>query len=277
MQAAGTMGCIAVETPLAPAAAHHRQVRMQAEAKLPPGVPRRYPSALQAYLIIARQGSRCCVCCWALKQLQPRRSFCYSLWCTLSKLAVLLLWFAPARHEPSSWPVYIGGGWLCRLPRVHTTPHTSACATPCPQAGGRVGAVDGSGAQHCSQRGGQHQRPGQLRPDQGDAHQNGCAAHHAVNCDAASRVTSGVADCLQAGTALPLASGLPRAACVCPDCPPLSNPPACLPPLPAGLFGDTLACHLASSVCAGFLSTVCGSPFDVVKSRMMSALPALHC
>lgn len=62
-----------------------------------------------------------------------------------------------------------------------------------------------------------------------------------------------------------------------PTAPPLSNPPACLPPLPAGLFGDTLACHLASSVCAGFLSTVCGSPFDVVKSRMMSALPALHC
>ncbi|KAI7842671.1 hypothetical protein COHA_003602 [Chlorella ohadii] len=43
-----------------------------------------------------------------------------------------------------------------------------------------------------------------------------------------------------------------------------------------GLFGDTLACHLASSVCAGFLSTVCGSPFDVVKSRMMSAAPGVY-
>lgn len=42
----------------------------------------------------------------------------------------------------------------------------------------------------------------------------------------------------------------------------------------AGLFGDTLACHLASSICAGFCSTVCGSPFDVVKSRMMSELAA---
>ena len=43
----------------------------------------------------------------------------------------------------------------------------------------------------------------------------------------------------------------------------------------AGLFGDTLACHLASSVCAGFCSTVCGSPFDVVKSRMMSEFAVL--
>lgn len=38
---------------------------------------------------------------------------------------------------------------------------------------------------------------------------------------------------------------------------------------PAGLVQDGVPCHLASSLCAGFFSTVCGSPFDVVKSRMM--------
>jgi len=35
------------------------------------------------------------------------------------------------------------------------------------------------------------------------------------------------------------------------------------------LMDDNLVCHFVSSGTAGFVATVCGSPFDVVKSRMM--------
>lgn len=34
-------------------------------------------------------------------------------------------------------------------------------------------------------------------------------------------------------------------------------------------FHDNVPCHLAASLCAGFLAVVAGSPFDVVKSRAM--------
>eukprot|EP00887_Chlorella_sp_A99_P006288 scaffold3.g6288.t1 len=46
--------------------------------------------------------------------------------------------------------------------------------------------------------------------------------------------------------------------------------------IPAGLFSDNVTCHLASSLVAGFMSTVCGSPFDVIKSRMMGAAPGTY-
>lgn len=42
--------------------------------------------------------------------------------------------------------------------------------------------------------------------------------------------------------------------------------------LSTGLFEDSLPCHLASGLGAGFFAVVCGSPVDVVKSRMMGAL-----
>jgi solute carrier family 25 uncoupling protein 8/9 len=35
-------------------------------------------------------------------------------------------------------------------------------------------------------------------------------------------------------------------------------------------FQDNVYCHLASSLCAGFLAVMAGSPFDVVKSRAMA-------
>ncbi|GAB4815670.1 hypothetical protein N2152v2_002716 [Parachlorella kessleri] len=41
--------------------------------------------------------------------------------------------------------------------------------------------------------------------------------------------------------------------------------------LNSGYFKDDVLCHLASGLSAGFLSTVTGSPVDVVKSRMMGA------
>ena len=44
--------------------------------------------------------------------------------------------------------------------------------------------------------------------------------------------------------------------------------------LSTGLFEDTTPCHLASGLGAGFFAVVCGSPVDVVKSRMMGALRA---
>ena len=36
-----------------------------------------------------------------------------------------------------------------------------------------------------------------------------------------------------------------------------------------GLFEDTMPCHLASGLGAGFFAVICGSPVDVVKSRLM--------
>jgi len=34
---------------------------------------------------------------------------------------------------------------------------------------------------------------------------------------------------------------------------------------------DNIWCYLVSSVCSGFMATVCGSPADVIKTRMMNA------
>lgn len=52
-------------------------------------------------------------------------------------------------------------------------------------------------------------------------------------------------------------------------------------PLPSrsGLFQDNVYCHITSGLGAGLFAVLCGSPVDVVKSRMMSewigpALPA---
>lgn len=36
-----------------------------------------------------------------------------------------------------------------------------------------------------------------------------------------------------------------------------------------GMFSDTVPCHLASGLGAGFFAVCIGSPVDVVKSRMM--------
>ena len=36
-----------------------------------------------------------------------------------------------------------------------------------------------------------------------------------------------------------------------------------------GFFEDTMPCHLASGLGAGFFAVICGSPVDVVKSRLM--------
>ena len=44
-----------------------------------------------------------------------------------------------------------------------------------------------------------------------------------------------------------------------------------------GLFSDTVPCHLASGLGAGFVAVCIGSPVDVVKSRMMGAHAALLC
>ncbi|GAB4817944.1 hypothetical protein N2152v2_004990 [Parachlorella kessleri] len=37
-----------------------------------------------------------------------------------------------------------------------------------------------------------------------------------------------------------------------------------------GMFQDNVYCHLAASLCAGFIAVVVGSPADVIKSRMMA-------
>jgi hypothetical protein len=47
------------------------------------------------------------------------------------------------------------------------------------------------------------------------------------------------------------------------------GPPACMQ--------DNVVCHLASSLCAGFIAVVVGSPADVIKSRMMGAWLAHEC
>lgn len=41
--------------------------------------------------------------------------------------------------------------------------------------------------------------------------------------------------------------------------------------LATGLFQDTIPCHLASGLGAGFVAVCVGSPVDVVKSRLMGA------
>jgi solute carrier family 25 uncoupling protein 8/9 len=40
-------------------------------------------------------------------------------------------------------------------------------------------------------------------------------------------------------------------------------------------FEDTIPCHLASGLGAGFVAVCVGSPVDVVKSRLMGGLPFL--
>lgn len=36
-------------------------------------------------------------------------------------------------------------------------------------------------------------------------------------------------------------------------------------------MGDNVYCHITSGLGAGFFAVLCGSPVDVVKSRMMGA------
>jgi hypothetical protein len=43
-----------------------------------------------------------------------------------------------------------------------------------------------------------------------------------------------------------------------------------------GFFSDTVPCHLASGLGAGFFAVCIGSPVDVVKSRMMGTSHMLH-
>ena len=44
-----------------------------------------------------------------------------------------------------------------------------------------------------------------------------------------------------------------------------------------GMFSDTVPCHLASGLGAGFFAVCIGSPVDVVKSRMMGMLSVHAC
>ncbi len=44
----------------------------------------------------------------------------------------------------------------------------------------------------------------------------------------------------------------------------------------SGLFSDTVPCHIASGLGAGFFAVCVGSPVDVVKSRMMGMFHMLH-
>ena len=44
--------------------------------------------------------------------------------------------------------------------------------------------------------------------------------------------------------------------------------------LKSGLVDDNMYCHILSGLGAGFFAVICGSPVDVVKSRLMGALPA---
>ena len=39
----------------------------------------------------------------------------------------------------------------------------------------------------------------------------------------------------------------------------------------SGLFHDNIYCHITSGLGAGLFAVICGSPVDVVKSRMMGA------
>jgi hypothetical protein len=43
-----------------------------------------------------------------------------------------------------------------------------------------------------------------------------------------------------------------------------------LPTHRSGLFQDNVYCHITSGLGAGLFAVLCGSPVDVVKSRMMS-------
>ena len=43
-----------------------------------------------------------------------------------------------------------------------------------------------------------------------------------------------------------------------------------------GIFSDTVPCHIASGLGAGFFAVCVGSPVDVVKSRMMGTSHTLH-
>eukprot|EP00405_Crypthecodinium_cohnii_P035839 CAMPEP_0206536328 /NCGR_PEP_ID=MMETSP0325_2-20121206/6686_1 /ASSEMBLY_ACC=CAM_ASM_000347 /TAXON_ID=2866 /ORGANISM="Crypthecodinium cohnii, Strain Seligo" /LENGTH=309 /DNA_ID=CAMNT_0054033523 /DNA_START=128 /DNA_END=1053 /DNA_ORIENTATION=+ len=36
------------------------------------------------------------------------------------------------------------------------------------------------------------------------------------------------------------------------------------------IFGDTLSCHVSSAVCSGFFASLCSTPADVAKSRIMN-------
>ena len=42
-----------------------------------------------------------------------------------------------------------------------------------------------------------------------------------------------------------------------------------------GMFEDTIPCHLASGLGAGFFAVISGSPVDVVKSRLMG-MPSIY-
>ena len=42
--------------------------------------------------------------------------------------------------------------------------------------------------------------------------------------------------------------------------------------LKSGLVGDNVYCHILSGLGAGFFAVICGSPVDVVKSRLMGVL-----
>lgn len=43
------------------------------------------------------------------------------------------------------------------------------------------------------------------------------------------------------------------------------------PPIRSGVFEDNVYCHITSGLGAGLFAVLCGSPVDVVKSRMMGA------
>merc|ERR1719346_527943 len=36
------------------------------------------------------------------------------------------------------------------------------------------------------------------------------------------------------------------------------------------VFGDTLQCHVCSAICSGFVASLCSTPADVAKSRIMN-------
>ena len=46
-------------------------------------------------------------------------------------------------------------------------------------------------------------------------------------------------------------------------------PPSCSRPCRQGVFDDNIYCHVTSGLGAGLFAVICGSPVDVVKSRMM--------
>ncbi|KAL4436080.1 hypothetical protein ABPG77_005528 [Micractinium sp. CCAP 211/92] len=46
--------------------------------------------------------------------------------------------------------------------------------------------------------------------------------------------------------------------------------------LKSGMFQDNVYCHITSGLGAGLFAVICGSPVDVVKSRMMGAAPGVY-